>query len=358
MRIVILGCRTGRRQCCRESGFGKQRHHGRRQRPGPPRLPAGSRSTCGRWSATRSIRRRCASAGIEDADLLIAVTQSDQTNLVACKLAHSVFNVPTRIARLRSRATSTDSELLLATENFAVSYALCPEQVITDYIARSSTSRSLAGPEFRRGRWSLVGVRAYAGGLLVGSRSRKCAASGRRHRGAHRRHLPPRRRDHADRRHGHRGRRRSLPAGRRRAHPAVMASCAARRAGDAVMIAGGGNIGLRVAERRSRHVRGQADRGGPAARRIRRHQLKSAWCCNGDATDEELLQQEAIDEMDLFLALTNDDEDNIMAASLAKNLGCKRRAGADQPPCLCRTGAGRADRHRHFTGAGVDRRPC
>jgi trk system potassium uptake protein TrkA len=45
---------------------------------------------------------------------------------------------------------------------------------------------------------------------------------------------------------------------------------------------------------------------------------------HGEATDENLLAQENIDETDMFLALTNDDEDNIMAASLAKRLGCKR----------------------------------
>ena len=51
-------------------------------------------------AATPSVLR---SAGAEDADMVIALTQSDQSNLVACKLAQSVFNIPTRIARLRSR---------------------------------------------------------------------------------------------------------------------------------------------------------------------------------------------------------------------------------------------------------------
>jgi trk system potassium uptake protein TrkA len=62
--------------------------------------------------------------------------------------------------------------------------------------------------------------------------------------------------------------------------------------------------------------------------------VKSVLVLSGDATDEELLQQEAIDEMDLFLALTNDDEDNIMGASLAKRMGCKRVVALDQPPRL------------------------
>ena len=115
--------------------------------------------------ASPSIMR---SAGAEDADMIIAVTQSDQTNLVACKLAHSVFNVPTRIARLRSRDFLEDASLL-SPENFAVDFALCPEQVITDYIRRLiEFPEALQVLNFARGRVSLVAVRAYEGGLLVG----------------------------------------------------------------------------------------------------------------------------------------------------------------------------------------------
>lgn len=71
-----------------------------------------------------------AEAGVETADLIVAVTQSDQSNLVACKLAHSRFGVPTRIARLRS--PDFLDPVLLLTDNFAVDFALCPEQEISD----------------------------------------------------------------------------------------------------------------------------------------------------------------------------------------------------------------------------------
>ena len=92
----------------------------------------------------------------DDADMLIAVTQSDQTNLVACKLAHSLFNVPKRIARLRS-AEYLDDPALLAEANFAVSYALCPEQVITDYLVRLvEFPEALQVLHFADGRVALV----------------------------------------------------------------------------------------------------------------------------------------------------------------------------------------------------------
>ncbi len=60
-----------------------------------------------------------AQAGIEDADMLIAVTQSDETNLVACKLAHALFNVPTRIARIRA-TDFLENERIFSPETFAV----------------------------------------------------------------------------------------------------------------------------------------------------------------------------------------------------------------------------------------------
>ena len=116
-------------------------------------------------AATPSALRN---AGADDADMIIAVTQSDQSNLVACKLAHSVFNVPTRIARLRSRDFLED-ESLLSPENFAVDFALCPEQVITDYIRRLiEFPEALQVLNFANNRVSLVAVQAFEGGLLVG----------------------------------------------------------------------------------------------------------------------------------------------------------------------------------------------
>lgn len=91
-----------------------------------------------------------------------------------------------------------------------------------------------------------------------------------------------------------------------------------------IMIAGGGNIGLRIAQTLEEKYEIKVVEGARARAELIANSLQSALVLLGDATDEELLQQEAIDEMDLFLALTNDDEDNIMAASLAKRMGCKR----------------------------------
>jgi len=265
-------------------------------------------------------------AGAEDADMVIAVTQSDQTNLVACKLAHGVFNVPTRIARLRSRDFLEDASLL-SSENFAVDFALCPEQVITDYIRRLiEFPEALQVLQFARGRVSLVGVRAYEGGLLVGKQIREM-----------RQLLPPDmdariaaifRDDQAVFPEGdtvvQAGDEVFLLAAAEHIRPVLRQLRRMMNPVLRIMIAGGGNIGLRLAQTLEKRYEIKLIE----SRRERAEQLASeldnSLILLGDATDEELLEQENIAEMDLFLAVTNDDEDNIMAGSLAKRMGCKR----------------------------------
>src|SRR5258708_953020 len=101
--------------------------------------------------------------------MMIAVTESDETNLVACRIAQQLFNVPTRIARLRA----TDylaNERVLGPECFDVDLAICPEQVLTDYIVKLiEFPEALQVLEFAHGKVSLVAVRAVQGGPLVGS---------------------------------------------------------------------------------------------------------------------------------------------------------------------------------------------
>jgi trk system potassium uptake protein TrkA len=103
--------------------------------------------------------------------------------------------------------------------------------------------------------------------------------------------------------------------------------CELRRMQDPVkrvMIAGGGNIGSRVAATLGKKYDVKLIERDRARAEIVANKLADTLVLHGEATDENLLSHENIDEVDMFLALTNDDEDNIMAASLAKRLGCKR----------------------------------
>ncbi|MDX9993978.1 MAG: Trk system potassium transporter TrkA [Rhodocyclaceae bacterium] len=264
-------------------------------------------------------------AGIEDADLLVAVTQSDQTNLVACKIARSMFNVPTRIARLRSPDFLDDA--LLSDENFSVDYAICPEQEITEYIGKLiEFPEALQVLEFAGGRVTLVGVRAFQGGLLVGKPIR-----------AMREHLP----ESIDARiaaifREHQpldpdgntvvepGDEVFVLAASEHIRPVMRELRRMQQPVKRVMIAGGGNIGSRLAGLLEERYEVKVVERDRQRAEVLAAKLGKSLVLVGEATDENVLTEENIDEMDMFLALTNDDEDNIMAASLAKRLGCQR----------------------------------
>jgi len=264
-------------------------------------------------------------AGIEDADLLIAVTQSDETNLVACKLAARMFNVPRRIARIRATEFLDDPKVL-GPDGFDVDLSICPEQVLTEYIVKLvEFPEALQVLDFAGGRVSLVAVRAYQGGPMVGRPVKEIRG-----------HIPNIdtrivaifRRDGA-----------VLPDGDTVIEDGDEVFCLAasnnirqvmkelRRMDQPVkrvMIAGGGNIGLRLARAL------EADYSVRLIEHSKRRcealaaKLDRALVLNGDATDEELLGQENIAEMDLFVAVTNDDENNIMSCLLAKKMGARR----------------------------------
>ncbi len=264
-------------------------------------------------------------AGIEDADLVIAVTQSDETNLVACRLAAVLFNVPTRVARIRS-SDFIEDEKVLGPEGFAVDYTIVPEQVITDYIVKLvEFPEALQVLEFADGEVSLVAVRAFEGGPLVGQPLSEL-----------RRHVPK-----VDARVAaiFRGDRPIAPEGNTviEAGDEVFTLAASEHIREVmrelrrmdkpvrrVMIAGGGNIGLRLARALEReYVVKILDRNKRRCEFLSTR-LSRALVLQGDATDESLLESENVDEMDLFVAVTNDDENNIMSCLLAKRMGARR----------------------------------
>lgn len=264
-------------------------------------------------------------AGARDADMILAVTQSDETNMVACKLAAAMFNIPTKIARIRSADYLSHPEIF-APENFAVDVAICPEQVLTEYIVKLlEFPESLQVLEFAEGQVSLVAVRAFHGGPLVG------------HQIAHlRAHMPQ-----IDAR---------VAAIFRQDSPIIPEGDTVVEAGDEifflaatenirgvmrelrrmdkairrVMIGGGGNIGRRLAKAiEDRYQVKVIEYNKSNAERLA-IELNKTLVLAGDVTDEELLESEHIGQMDVYCALTNDDENNIMSALLAKRMGVRK----------------------------------
>jgi trk system potassium uptake protein TrkA len=266
-------------------------------------------------------------AGIEDADLLIACAPLDETNLVACKVAHDVFGVPTTIARLRSPEFQDGSALMDKT-GFAVDSVICPEESVTRYIRKLiEYPEALQVLEFAQGLVSLIAVRAVAGGPMVLHSLAEIPALVP---GADMRIVAIYRQDQAL----------TDLSGSTRIEPGdevfvlaptkhIRAVLGALRKMDRavrrVMIAGGGKVGLRLA----RQVKDELQIKLIETDRKRCDYLASqlpasVLVLHGDSTDEELMTDENVQDMDLFLALTSDDEDNIMACLLAKRMGAKR----------------------------------
>jgi trk system potassium uptake protein TrkA len=264
-------------------------------------------------------------AGARDADLILAVTQSDETNMVACKLAATMFNIPTKIARIRSADYLSHPEIF-SPENFSIDSAICPEQVLTDYIAKLlEFPEALQVLEFADGRVSLVAVRAFHGGPLVG------------HAVSHlRTHMPQ-----IDTR---------VAAIFRQDSPIIPEGDTVVEAGDEVffiadtknirgilrelrrmdkpvkrvLIGGGGNIGRRLAKQIENKYEVKLIEYNKANAERLAAELDSTLVLAGDVSDEELLQEENVGDMDVYCALTNDDENNIMSSLLAKRMGVRK----------------------------------
>lgn len=266
-------------------------------------------------------------AGAQDCDMLIACAPMDETNLVACKLAHDSFNVPTTIARMRSPEFANGSPLLEKDGGFAVDHVICPEESVTTYIRKLiEYPEALQVLEFASGMLSLIAVRAVAGGPMV---QHSLAELPKLVPGAEMRVVAI-----------YRGTERLQTEGKTRieaddevfvlaATEHIRAVLGALRKMDRpvrrVMIAGGGKVGLRLARQLSEtHQIKLIETDRLRCDYLASQLPSSALILNGDSTDEDLMEEENVRDMDLFIALTSDDEANIMACLLAKRLGARR----------------------------------
>jgi trk system potassium uptake protein TrkA len=265
-------------------------------------------------------------AGIEDADIVIALTSSDEVNMVACQIAYTLYNVPTRVARVRE-AAYTDQSMLFHREHSPVDVLISPEILLTQYIARLiEYPGALQVMDFAGGKAQLVATKAEAGGLLIGQKLYTL-----------RHHMPggSDARLAAIYRHGNL----ILPKGdtiveendlvfflaARRHIPAVLKEL--RPMGNPirrVILAGGGNIGKNLARRLERDHHVKIIERDPVRAEDIAEELSKTIVLVGDCTDAGLLREEAVESTDVYCVLTNDDEANILSALQAKRMGAKK----------------------------------
>lgn len=264
-------------------------------------------------------------AGADEADMLIAVTSDDETNMLACLMADILFKVPRKIARVRAIEYFSYPGIF-SPETIPIDVVISPEQIITQFIQRlleyPGASQVL---DFAEGRVRMVSVKAHQGGPLVGREIRELHQ-----------HMPN---VHA-----------RITAIFRNGQPVIPNGKTIIQSGDEVffaasseeikavmselrelerpykrlMFAGGGHIGKRVAQAlEGRYQVKLIEKDYKRAQKIAAD-LSNTVVLAGDASDKELLLSENIENTDIFCAITNDDEANILSAMLAKRLGARR----------------------------------
>jgi trk system potassium uptake protein TrkA len=264
-------------------------------------------------------------AGAEDADMILAVTNSDETNMVACQVAYTLFQTPTKIARVRAQGFTRHPQLF-GSGALPIDVLISPEQLVTDYIIRLiEYPGALQVLDFAEGRVRLVAVRAYYGGPLVGKELRTLYD---RMPDADARVAAIYRRGQAIQPEGDT----IIEAddevffiAATKNIRAVMSELREReKPFKRLMFAGGGNIGKRLAEVVERNYQVKViERNKGRAKQIS-GELTKTIVLHGDGADEELLLEENIENVDVFCAVTNDDEANILSAMLAKQLGARK----------------------------------
>ena len=264
-------------------------------------------------------------AGAEDADMLIAVTNSDETNMVACQVAFSLFRTPSKISRVRANAYLARKELF-GENGFPVDVLISPEHLVTQHITRLiEYPGALQVLEFSNGLVRLVAIRATEGGPLVGHELSYL-----------RTHMP-----RIDTR---------VAAIFRKDRPIIPQGDTVLEDGDEVFfiagtdhirsvmselqplekpykrifICGGGNIGQRLAHSlESRYQVKLLEQNRDRCVMLSEN-LRKTIVLEGNAANKDILLEENIESTDVFCAVTNDDEANIMASLLAKRLGARK----------------------------------
>ncbi|MBP2838338.1 Trk system potassium transporter TrkA [Dickeya parazeae] len=265
-------------------------------------------------------------AGAEDADMLIAVTNSDETNMIACQVAYSLFNTPNRIARIRASEYIRESEQLFQSEAVPIDHLISPEQLVIDNIYKLiEYPGALQVVNFAEGKVSIAAVNAYYGGPLVGN----AIATMRDHMP----HIETRvaaifRHDRPIRPQGstviEAGDEVFFIAASQHIRAVMSEMQRLEKPYKRIMIVGGGNVGAGLARKLEKDysvklIERDALRASELAER-----LQNTIVFHGDASDQELLAQEHVEQIDVFIAITNDDEANIMSAMLAKRMGAKK----------------------------------
>ncbi len=265
------------------------------------------------------------SAGLDDADVLLAVTNSDEVNMAACQIAHSLFHTPKKIARIRA-PEYLDRQDLYHPEAIPIDVIISPEELVTARISRViEQPGALQVLDFADGLVQMVALKASTGGPMVGHQLIDLKT-----------HMPKVdtrvvaifRQDRAITPDAHTviedGDEVFFLAARKHIRKVMGELRRLDSPGRRIIIAGGGNIGRRLAASLQRKYRVKLIEHSKQRARCLAEELDDVIVLTGDVGDKDLMLEENVDRANVFCAVTNDDQANILSAMLAKKLGAKR----------------------------------
>ncbi|MDC9701714.1 MAG: Trk system potassium transporter TrkA [Alphaproteobacteria bacterium] len=267
-------------------------------------------------------------AGAEDVDMIIAVTRHDEVNMVACQVAHSLFRIPTKMARIRSKSYLHGHwSDLFSRKNMPIDVIISPELEVGDVVARRL---GLPGASdvlgFCGGEVSVFGVICEEDCPIVNTPlsqltdlfpDLEAIVVGIVRKNAV---FIPNSSTHmlvGDEVYV------TAPTSQLKRILSVFGH--SEEQAYRVIIAGGGNIGVHVAKRleesktQLKIIEFSKERASQIA-----NGLPSTIILHGSALDDQILREANVACTDTLLSLTNDDQVNIMSSILAKRLGCKR----------------------------------
>ena len=264
-------------------------------------------------------------AGADKADILLAVTDSDETNMITCMLAKAMFSIPRKVARIRN-LDYINNEQLLSPDNLDINPAISPELEVAGAIVRLLEAPFATDVEdFEDGLIKIIGFRIPEGSRLTGLAFKDMGKL-----------APPK-----NFLIGiiERGREVIIPRGDDRLQPDDIIYMPVRKweIGDSlkfigasprpakkVMIAGGGRVGYHIAASMDSRADIKIIERDPDRCRFLSDALVRSVVLRGDGSDETLLMEENVGDMDVFVAVSNSEELNIMSSLLAKRLGARK----------------------------------
>ncbi|MEW6053269.1 MAG: Trk system potassium transporter TrkA [Nitrospirota bacterium] len=257
------------------------------------------------------------------ADIILAVTDSDETNMIACLLAKAMFGIPRKIARIRN-PEYFNNEKLLSRQNLDIDPAINPELEIARAIIRLlQVPDATDVEEFEGGLVKVIGFKVTGESPLLGKSLKKLGAS------MEKKFLIGIivREDRAIIPSGNDVIRRGdiiyMPMKKDEVEQTVKLLGMATKPAKKVMILGGGRTGYYIASAIETKAEVKIIEKNAERCKYLSQNLKRTLVLHGDGAEQKILMEENIADMDAFLAVSNNDELNIMVSLLAKKFGVR-----------------------------------